>query len=216
MGFDVTVGNLTALELQGLTHYLNLSGHRKIHLYSNQSLPAWINKLGLNEKFIRHGNVRLWQEPIHNTLKKPYTEGLPWGDLDATLTISTPERAICEVLVDVPNKISFEHADQLMQGLTSLSPVKCMEITMDRNTPYFNQVSLLVRILPIVAREECFALKRGTAINLFVRDLPRLSVDLEIIQASLIGHLHRKQEKTRVISTKPFLPQRFANIQEHH
>jgi hypothetical protein len=40
------------------------------------------------------------------------------------------------------------------------------------------QAALLVRALPYVAAETCFALKGGTAINLFVRNLPRLSVDI--------------------------------------
>ena len=42
------------------------------------------------------------------------------------------------------------------------------------------QVALLVRTLPVVAEETCFALKGGTASNLFVRDLPRLSVDIDL------------------------------------
>jgi predicted nucleotidyltransferase component of viral defense system len=46
--------------------------------------------------------------------------------------------------------------------------------------PYREQVSLLLRVLPIVGREAVFALKGGTAINLFVRDLPRLSVDIDL------------------------------------
>lgn len=45
---------------------------------------------------------------------------------------------------------------------------------------YRKQAELLVRILPHVAQEECFALKGGTAINLFVRNLPRLSVDIDL------------------------------------
>jgi len=45
---------------------------------------------------------------------------------------------------------------------------------------YRKQVQLLVRILPFVAMEECFALKGGTAINLFVRNMPRLSVDIDL------------------------------------
>ena len=45
---------------------------------------------------------------------------------------------------------------------------------------YLRQVGLLVRALPFVAEERCFALKGGTAINLFVRDLPRLSVDIDL------------------------------------
>lgn len=45
---------------------------------------------------------------------------------------------------------------------------------------YRQQVSLLVRTIPAIAMEDCFALKGGTAINLFVRDMPRLSVDIDL------------------------------------
>ncbi len=45
---------------------------------------------------------------------------------------------------------------------------------------YRRQVALLVRVLPFVAEEKCFALKGGTAINLFYRDMPRLSVDIDL------------------------------------
>lgn len=45
---------------------------------------------------------------------------------------------------------------------------------------YNEQVQLLVRVLPYVTQEKVFALKGGTAINLFVRDLPRLSVDIDL------------------------------------
>ncbi len=45
---------------------------------------------------------------------------------------------------------------------------------------YRAQVQLLIRTLPFVAAETCFALKGGTAINLFVRNLPRLSVDIDL------------------------------------
>lgn len=48
------------------------------------------------------------------------------------------------------------------------------------NNPYYAQVRLVVGVLQFVAMERCFALKGGTAINLFVRDLPRLSVDIDL------------------------------------
>lgn len=51
---------------------------------------------------------------------------------------------------------------------------------MNRNSPYYKQVSLLIRCLPLVSKEDCFALKGGTAINLFVQDFPRLSVDIDL------------------------------------
>ena len=46
---------------------------------------------------------------------------------------------------------------------------------------YHKQVQLLLDILPLVAEQECFALKGGTAINLFVRYMPRLSVDIDLV-----------------------------------
>lgn len=45
---------------------------------------------------------------------------------------------------------------------------------------YRKQVELLVRTIPYVALEKCFALKGGTAINLFIRNMPRLSVDIDL------------------------------------
>lgn len=52
---------------------------------------------------------------------------------------------------------------------------------MDKQSIYGKQIQLLVRALPIVFQESCFALKGGTAINLFIRDLPRLSVDIDLV-----------------------------------
>lgn len=45
---------------------------------------------------------------------------------------------------------------------------------------YEKQVALLIRLMPFIADETVFALKGGTAINLFVRDMPRLSVDIDL------------------------------------
>jgi len=45
---------------------------------------------------------------------------------------------------------------------------------------YFKQVNLLLRILPLIARENDIAIHGGTAINLFYFDMPRLSVDIDL------------------------------------
>ena len=52
---------------------------------------------------------------------------------------------------------------------------------------YRRQVGLLIRVLPLVAEEQVFALKGGTAINLFIRDLPRLSVDIDLTYLPVAG-----------------------------
>lgn len=48
------------------------------------------------------------------------------------------------------------------------------------NEAYRRQVKLLLDVLPEVAKEECFAMHGGTAINLFLQDMPRLSVDIDL------------------------------------
>lgn len=65
---------------------------------------------------------------------------------------------------------------------------------------YRRQASLLIKILPYIAEEDCFALKGGTAINFFVRDMPRLSVDIDLTylpvssrDESLAGHRRRNE-----------------------
>ncbi|MBR9871487.1 MAG: nucleotidyl transferase AbiEii/AbiGii toxin family protein [Gammaproteobacteria bacterium] len=52
---------------------------------------------------------------------------------------------------------------------------------------YRAQVDLLLRVLPYVAKEACFALKGGTAINLFERELPRLSVDIDLTYLPVVN-----------------------------
>ena len=57
---------------------------------------------------------------------------------------------------------------------------------MDRPDPFYRQAELLVRALPCVARRLEFALKGGTAINFFFRNLPRLSVDIDLTYLPLL------------------------------
>jgi len=45
---------------------------------------------------------------------------------------------------------------------------------------YVRQVQLLLQCLPIISQQSIFAIKGGTAINLFILDLPRLSVDIDL------------------------------------
>ncbi len=56
---------------------------------------------------------------------------------------------------------------------------------MNKNSIYFRQAELMLRMIPYVADEECFALKGGTAINFFLREMPRLSVDIDLVYLPL-------------------------------
>ena len=56
----------------------------------------------------------------------------------------------------------------------------CRGTWMAFSEAYQKQVALLMRVLPFIADEDCFALKGGTAINFFIRNMPRLSVDIDL------------------------------------
>ena len=71
---------------------------------------------------------------------------------------------------------------------------------MNRASLYYRQVRLLVRLLPIIANESCFALKGGTAINMFVRELPAVKwkmINLEKVPADKHTKALKVLEKVR-------------------
>jgi len=49
-----------------------------------------------------------------------------------------------------------------------------------KDTIYYSQAKLLIQVLPHITKETVFALKGGTAINYFLWDLPRISVDIDL------------------------------------
>ena len=49
------------------------------------------------------------------------------------------------------------------------------------NQVYLDTARLMIQVAPLIFADKVFALKGGTAINLFVRDMPRLSVDLDLV-----------------------------------
>ena len=65
------------------------------------------------------------------------------------------------------------------------------------NPAYLNSVRLLLAVAPSVFRRPVFALKGGTAINLFLRDMPRLSVDLDL---AFIDHHAGRNQALQTIS----------------
>ena len=62
------------------------------------------------------------------------------------------------------------------------------------NKIYLDKVDTLLHIIPLITEEECFAIHGGTAINLFVNNLTRLSVDIDItylpLEDSSIQHIN--------------------------
>lgn len=121
----LTVGGRTALELHGLTHYLS-QVTSEVHLYGSESLPTWLNKLPLKQRFVFHSTSLFKSTSGRSKKNKEYQranfEQHKWEGLEWTMLISTPERAILEVLDELPTNESFHQADMLMEGLSNLRP----------------------------------------------------------------------------------------------
>lgn len=69
------------------------------------------------------------------------------------------------------------------------------------HSAYRNQVSLLLEILPIVLNHPNLALKGGTAINLFVMDMPRLSVDIDLTFTKITDRVQFIGELTEIFES---------------
>jgi hypothetical protein len=144
----IIVGGRTALELQGFAHYLQQK-KTVVHLYSVKALPGWLNKLNLKVRFVHHNAHKLFKDdPITyglsslqfdvkkntGTSNDPMQRGLtyqPWGQWDWPLTLSTPERALLELLDELPRHESFHQVDKLMEGLATLSPRRLQKLLQD-------------------------------------------------------------------------------------
>ncbi len=54
-----------------------------------------------------------------------------------------------------------------------------------RDSVFYHQAELVIRIIPFIYQEEVLAIKGGSAINYFIRNLPRLSVDIDLTYVPL-------------------------------
>jgi hypothetical protein len=149
LGLPFIVGGRTALELQGFSHYVAAGGVREVHLYGEKQFPGWVKKLDIDVRFVFHNSKKLFRtdaiarslgsvgwnlkdqtvttdDPIQGSLTQ-----ISWGQWDWPITISTPERAILELLDEVPVRETFHQADKLVEGLRTLSPRRLQTLLED-------------------------------------------------------------------------------------
>ncbi len=122
----VTVGGRSALELHGLSHYLPMGAAAEVHLYAPQMPPSWVKKLALKRRFTFHSTLLFEPEAKKIQQSEAYRHANftehKWGASEWPMLISTPERAILEILDELPVHESFHQCDMLMEGLSNLRP----------------------------------------------------------------------------------------------
>jgi Transcriptional regulator, AbiEi antitoxin, Type IV TA system/Transcriptional regulator, AbiEi antitoxin N-terminal domain len=116
LGVQVHVGGRTALELVGRSHYVPLQGPRDVHLYAAAPLPSWVFRVPADARFVAHRRSKLFGPDM------PQISAWVWGHWGWTLDVSSEERALCELLDQVPERETFHQADVLMESASTLSP----------------------------------------------------------------------------------------------
>jgi hypothetical protein len=143
LGYPLLLGGRTSLELQGYAHYLPRE-QKEVHVYGPKSPPQWLHKLPLTARFIYHNDRALFRHQtiplflthldIQNGKNASRAEHdhwtvLRWGEWP--LALSTPERAILEVLNELPKHESFQQVDVLVQNLSNLRPRRLQKLLAD-------------------------------------------------------------------------------------
>lgn len=138
------IGGSTALEHAGFGHYARMRGAETIRLFGPVGLPAWTRALPVPEKFVARTDAmleklptpRVWLDKQGRPIDeqgRPVNEttlgdsGLrisKWGESDWPLVYSTEERAILEMLQDVPEGESVYQANVMLQGMVNIRPAR--------------------------------------------------------------------------------------------
>lgn len=150
----LVVGGRTALELQGYAHYVS-QGSSEVYLHGPTKPPNWLAALPLKEQFVYRNSKPLFGSGLDEVdfpplvpsagkqgdrpLHEAGLRSLAWGQWDWPLTVSAPERAILELLDELPDHESFHQVDALMEGLSDLAPrrlqkllVRCRSVKVKR------------------------------------------------------------------------------------
>ena len=122
LGMTIHVGGLTALELQGRSHFIPLGQQKKVILVSDrpEHIPAWFRKHQWGVK-LEHSCLSLFERVPDNVTTKRDCGGFE-------IVISSAERAIMEQMRLAKTNADLNHIYQLMEGLSALRPDTVQEL----------------------------------------------------------------------------------------
>lgn len=138
------IGGATALEHAGFGHYVRMRGAETIRLYGPAGLPAWTRALSPPENFVARNDAlfralpvpRVWLDEKKRAIDDKgksvgngalAENGLKislWGESDWPLVYSSDERAILEMLQDVPQGESVYEAQVMLRGMVNIRPAR--------------------------------------------------------------------------------------------
>ena len=127
-GLPLHVGGPHALSIQGQDHYLRM-GPATVTLCGPARQPGWVNQLGLPESFVLQSDAKLGLPSLtaqmlgdRDGLRGAGLDLLAGDRPDCPMVVAMPERAMLELLLDVPHAATTTQADAIMQGMARLRP----------------------------------------------------------------------------------------------
>lgn len=121
LGIQCHVGGASALDAYGLSHYLSLGQERNLHVYG-RAVPSWCRQLKTEPSVEWHGSGLFSDSDLGVEAAIPMEKHVFSPDRTWRLMMSSKERAILELLEELPTKESFHVADMAFQSLTGLRP----------------------------------------------------------------------------------------------
>ena len=115
MGFPIHVSGRSALEFQGLAHYLP-TGARRIDLSGTARIPAWVSGFQTPFRFEIH------RRRLFDVLPETAVRPKPFGAWDWPIPQSAPELAMMELLSQVREPADFSAADKFFEAAVNLRP----------------------------------------------------------------------------------------------
>lgn len=128
LGLSIHIGAQTALNIKGFAHYLALGEDRVVTLFGapNEKLPAWFVKVPWQMRLVYKST---------NLFSDNQTLGLSESkDERFTVTLSTPERAMMELIYLIPKYAQYEDTQLAMESLTTLRPKLVQALLEDCNS----------------------------------------------------------------------------------
>ncbi len=115
-GSPIHIGGRSALDLQGMAHYLPLGGMRSVELFGVSKLPGWLSGSESPVKFNARGRGGF------DKLPDDALTTMPFGHWDWPLNIATVELALFELLGDLHDEAGFSFADKYFESASVLRP----------------------------------------------------------------------------------------------
>lgn len=186
----IHVGGLTALEMQGLAHYLSLASSHNIYLYNTSAhkckMPTWFVNFFNKEKEFNFKQCHIFNSEL----------GLTTQTIEKLeIVISSPERAILELLYLVPKYIGVEHAANLVENLQTINPELMQLLLEDCRHILIKRLFLCladIHQLPVMQHLDLNKIDLGNgdrSVNIGGRYYPKYKIVLQDLGSGNLGEI---------------------------